>query len=64
MHNIYSPDRFYITFTKDDSRNFNKNLIARKINIYAFIQIYGFLSSEKTFLWYFKKQFSKVNLLL
>ena len=44
MHNIYSRDRFYITFPKDDSKSFNKNLIARKINIYAFILIYGFLS--------------------
>ena len=45
MQNIYSPDRFYLTFPHDGSGHFDKILNIKKIlDIYAFIQMYDFPS--------------------
>ena len=45
MQNIYSPNRFGLTLPHNNSSSFDKNSnIIRKINIYAFIQIYDFSS--------------------
>ena len=42
--NMYSPNRFYLTFRRDNSWDFDEILNVIKKNIHAFIQIYDFSS--------------------
>ena len=52
MQKIFLPSRFYLTFPGDDSWNFDKILIVKTMNIYAFIQICdlsSFLADFKKF---------------